>query len=150
MQVLDEARPQPPDWQRPVLRHAVGVAGAGQEIAELDAVFDDAVEHGNERGRRVGVAAGEQHAPHELWHLGAFLVFDDCGGLQVVAEERLVLLAGSVAASTPPGGLRIGAVPALLWRSWLSIVCDRLSTLGVLCFLRGGRDQVSWSVQSMA
>ena len=58
-----------------------------------------ALEHRHERGRWVVVAAGQAHAAGELCDRRAVFVFDDRGGLEVVAEEQFVFIAGSVAAS---------------------------------------------------
>jgi hypothetical protein len=68
------------------------------------------------------------------------LVFDDRGGLEVVAKERFVFLAGVVAAAVPPGRLGIGASPvtvavavavavAVVWR-WLLGVGRLLVVVG--------------------
>src|ERR1700680_2975065 len=88
---------------------AVGVAGVGQHVCERDAAGFHAFEDGHERRWRVVIAGGEVHASGELGDLGAVLVAHGRGGLEVVAVEELVFLAGVVAAAVPPRRLGVGA-----------------------------------------
>ena len=109
VQVLDQVGAERADRERPVLGDAVGVAGVGEHVCDRDVVAGHPLKDGHERGWRVDVAAGQQHASGELGDLGAVLVFDGRGGLQVVAVERFVFLAGVAAAAVPPGSLGVGA-----------------------------------------
>ncbi len=141
VQVLDQVGAERADRERPVLGDAVGVAGVGEHVCDRDAAVVHLFEHGHERGWRIDVAAGQQHASGELGDVGAVLVFDGRGGLEVVAVERFVFLAGVVAAAVSPRGLGVGAslvivaVPVILavavvvWR-WLLGVDGPLVVVG--------------------
>jgi hypothetical protein len=93
-----------------VLRDAVGVAGAGQDVAGEDAVFGHRGQHGGERGDGVVAAGGQGHAAGELGDGRALLVRHRDGGRQVVAEEQLVFIVAQVVLAVPPGCLGVGAV----------------------------------------
>ncbi len=50
VQLLDEARADLPDRQRPALRNAVGVSGVGEHVPNRDAVLVHPLKDGHERG----------------------------------------------------------------------------------------------------
>jgi hypothetical protein len=151
VEVVDEADAAAPQRQRPVLRHAVGVAAVGQQIADLDAAAGrHAPQHRDEGAGRVDVAAGDVDAAHEFGHLGAVLVTDDRDYLCVVAEEALVPVAGNVAAPVSPGGLGSARRPSSRAAVGAASSAAGSAPSGLSRLFRGVRDQVSWSVQSTA
>ncbi len=62
------------------------------------------------------------HAAGELGDWGAGFVFDGRGGLEVVAVEQLVFLAGVVAAAVSPGRLGVRAAVVVVVGGWGSVL----------------------------
>ena len=117
VEVLDQAGAQAPQWQRPALWLAVGVARVGEQVADRDPALEHPLQHGDERRRRIDLAGADLDAAHQLGDRRTTLLLDGRDHLQVVAVEGLVTLTGRVAAPVPPGGLGIGAASVAL-RRW--------------------------------
>ena len=115
VQIVDQARAERSDGERPGFGDAVAVAGVDEHVGDRDAGGVHALQDGYERGGWVVIAGAQVHAAGELGDGWAVFVVDGRGGLEVVAVEQLVFLAGSVAAAVTPGCLGVGAAGRGWW-----------------------------------
>jgi hypothetical protein len=85
-----------------VLGSAVSVAGVVEYVPERDAAIGHPLQDRDHDLGRVEMIGGDRDAARELGDGRPGLLGDD-GGLQVVGEVRVVLLAWAVAAAVSPG-----------------------------------------------
>ena len=117
VQVGHDLGPGRSQRQRPVLGHPVGVARAGQHVAQRHPRAGQVGQGGDEGGHGVEVAGTEGGPAHQLGHRRAGLVIDHGGGREVVPKEKLVFLPGPVAPAVAPGrfGIDAGAHVGYRW-----------------------------------